>query len=242
MNISTVDWLNYIKRLSKLSRTAGDKMQEWVDKNGFEDTDALIGYANSLVAKYGEGSAELACQMYDAIAEMEGVAILSAIPVEPPTMAETAKAINGSLKQSPTGQLLKQVVSRQVKQMGADTTLRNALRDGAQFAWIPSGDTCAFCITLASRGWQYASKQAIRGGHAEHIHANCDCQYAIRFRGDTEVSGYNPDEYYEMYKSESGSPQDKINAMRRKNYAENKERIREEQRKAYAIRVGNEEV
>ncbi|MBR4692904.1 MAG: hypothetical protein IKP17_09110 [Oscillospiraceae bacterium] len=38
---------------------------------------------------------------------------------------------------------------------------------------MPSGDTCAFCITLASRGWQKAGREAIKGGHAEHIHNNC---------------------------------------------------------------------
>ena len=45
--------------------------------------------------------------------------------------------------------------------------LKNALRDGAEFAWVPNGDTCAFCMTLASRGWQRASKRAIKNGHAE---------------------------------------------------------------------------
>ena len=106
---------------------------------------------------------------------------------------------------------------------GADTTLKNALRDGAQFAWIPSGETCAFCLTLASNGWQYASKKAIKGGHAEHIHSNCDCQYCISFNGKTDVAGYNPDKYYDMYHGAEGrTPKDKINAMRREAYANDK--------------------
>ena len=37
--------------------------------HGTGDADALITYAAALVTKYGEGSAELACQMYDALAE-----------------------------------------------------------------------------------------------------------------------------------------------------------------------------
>ena len=90
-------------------------------------------------------------------------------------------------------------VARLVKQVGADTTLKNAKRDGAQFAWIPHGDTCAFCITLASRGWQYMSDEALKGGHAEHIHANCDCEYAVRFDGHSTVAGYDPDKYLEEY-------------------------------------------
>lgn len=241
MNISTKDWKNYITKLSKLSQIAGQKMQEWVAKNGFQDTEALIEYAYALVTKYGEGSAELACQMYDAIAQIEGANVLSAVPAATPSYNDTAKAINGVMLQSPTGQLIDTAVQRMVKQTGADTTLKNAIRDGAQFAWIPSGDTCAFCITLASRGWQYASKKALRNGHAEHIHSHCDCQYAIRFSSRTNVSGYNPEEYREMYNSTSGKPNEKINAMRRKSYAENRDKINAQKREAYAIRVGNEE-
>jgi hypothetical protein len=133
--------------------------------------------------------------------------------------------------------MMANAIGRLVKQTGADTTLKNALRDGAEFAWIPSGDTCAFCITLASRGWQKASKAAIKGGHAEHIHANCDCTYAIRFDSSTNVRGYDPDKYREMYDDADGSsPKPKINAMRREFYAENKEEINEQKRSAYEKR------
>ena len=97
------------------------------------------------------------------------------------------------------------------------------------------GDTCAFCITLASRGWQSASKQAIKNGHAEHIHANCDCTYAVRFGHDVDVEGYNPSAYYKMYQNaDGGSPKAKINAMRREFYAENADAINAQKRSAYA--------
>lgn len=237
MRISTKDWQNYIKKLSALSKTAGELMTQYVQKNGFSDKNALIEYAYALVTKYGEGAAEISALMYDAIAEMEKATVEAAIPAETANISETAKAINGALKQSPTGQLLDTVVQRLVKQAGADTTLKNALRDRAQFAWIPSGDTCAFCITLASRGWQYMSKDALKNGHAEHIHSHCDCQYAIRFNENTNVEGYDPKVYEDMYYAESGKPQDKINAMRRKAYADNKEKINEQKRIAYHNRT-----
>lgn len=44
-------------------------MRQYIDTHGTGDADALITYAAALVTKYGEGSAELACQMYDALAE-----------------------------------------------------------------------------------------------------------------------------------------------------------------------------
>lgn len=241
MNISTKDWQNYINKLSQLSSIAGAKMREYVEKNGFNDRQALIEYAYALVTKYGEGTAELACQMYDAIVEMEQLILPFAIPAETPTIGDTAKAINGVLKQSPSGQLLDTAIERMVKQVGADTTLNNAIRDRAQFAWIPSGDTCPFCITLASRGWQNISRKTMKNGHAEHIHSHCDCQYAIRHSENLNVDGYDPDKYAEMYFSQDGKPQQKINAMRREEYARNRDAINAQKRAAYAKRMGNEE-
>ena len=105
--------------------------------------------------------------------------------------------------------------------------LQNAQRDRAQFAWIPMGDTCAFCLTLGSRGWQNQSKKAMKNGHAEHIHANCDCQYAVRFDGRSTVEGYDPEALKAQYDSFEGKPREKINAWRREKYAANPEKYRE---------------
>ena len=119
-------------------------------------------------------------------------------------------------------EIIAAAIGRLVKRTGVDTTMQNALRDGAQWAWIPSGETCAFCITLASRGWQRASRKAIKNGHAEHIHANCDCTYAVRHSSGSDVAGYDPDRYRRMYDDAEGrSSKAKINALRRQFYAEN---------------------
>ena len=76
---------------------------------------------------------------------------------------------------------------------------------------------------LASRGWQHISDRALKNGHAEHIHAHCDCQYAVRFDNNTEVEGYDPDKYLEMYENAEGDTwQEKLNAMRRENDRINK--------------------
>jgi len=242
MTISQKDWNNYINKLSRLSNQATKDLLDWVAVNGIEDRNALIDYAYAVTLKYGEGSAELSALMYDSLAELSGANILPAIPAPMPSIGDVGRAINGSLKQSPTGQKLGQVVGRLVKQAGADTTLQNALRDGAEFAWIPSGDTCAFCIALASRGWQRASKDAISGGHAEHIHANCNCEYAIRFDKKSGVKGYNPKKYEEMYREADGStPNERINFLRRQNYQENRETILEQKRESYEIRNGETE-
>lgn len=230
MQITAKTWNEYITRLSRLNQKAGQLMRQYIDTHGTGDADALITYAAALVTKYGEGSAELACQMYDALAEAANAGVPAAEPAEPADYGEVARMVNATKNQNPAN--LPNGVSRLVKRAGADTTLKNAVRDGAEWAWVPHGDTCPFCITLASNGWQKASSKVLKGGHAEHIHANCDCEFAIRFDHKTTVAGYDPDKYLAQYNAAGGD----INKMRRVNYAANKERINAQKRAAYAAR------
>ena len=232
MQITAKTWNEYITRLSRLNQKAGQLMRQYIDTHGTGDADALITYAAALVTKYGEGSAELACQMYDALAEAANAGVPAAEPAEPADYGEVARMVNATKNQNPAN--LPNGVSRLVKRTGADTTLKNAVRDGAEWAWVPHGDTCPFCITLASNGWQKASSKVLKGGHAEHIHANCDCEFAIRFDHKTTVAGYDPEKYLKQYRDAGGD----INKMRRVNYAANKERINAQKRAAYAARKG----
>lgn len=230
MQITAKTWNEYITRLSRLNQKAGQLMRQYIDTHGTGDADALITYAAALVTKYGEGSAELACQMYDALAEAANAGVPAAEPAVPADYGEVARMVNATKNQNPAN--LPNGVSRLVKRAGADTTLKNAVRDGAEWAWVPHGDTCPFCITLASNGWQKASSKVLKGGHADHIHANCDCEFAIRFDHNTTVAGYDPEKYLAQYNAAGGD----INKMRRVNYAANKERINAQKRAAYAAR------
>jgi len=226
MTITTSQWNLFLERLRAVNDAATNRMLEYINTNGIPATrDAMmqaIDYAYGLATKYGEAAAELACEMYDAMTLASNLPLPAAEPAATATWDEVAKAVQGTAK---TGnyETIASSVGRVVKMAGVDTTMKNAIRDGAEWAWIPRGETCAFCITLASRGWQRASRAALKGGHAEHIHANCDCTYAIRHDSRTNVEGYDPERYYEMYNSAPGrSSKDKINAMRRAAYADNK--------------------
>lgn len=230
MQITANAWNEYITRLSRLNQKAGQLMRQYVDTHGTESTDDLIAYAYGLVTKYGEGSAELACQMYDALAEAANAGVPAAEPAIPADYGEVARMVNATKNQNPAN--LPNGVSRLVKRAGADTTLKNAVRDGAEWAWVPHGDTCPFCITLASNGWQKASSKVLKGGHAEHIHANCDCEFAIRFDHNTTVAGYDPEKYLKQYRDAGGD----INKMRRIDYAARKDAINAQKRAAYAAR------
>ena len=237
------EWTRYRDILAKMSQQAADEFRDAVFKAGgilsptgllsSADRNAIIDYAYALVRKYSAGASEVACEWYDALAALSSADVEPAEPAEPPNIHEVAKAVNGTLK---TGNedIVAGAVGRLVKQAGQDTTLQNAIRDGAYVAWIPSGDTCAFCIALASRGFEKASKKTIKNGHAKHIHANCDCFYGVRFDDDTEYAGYDPELYLELYNSTNGTPKERINAMRREFYDINNEKIKEQKRSAYA--------
>lgn len=240
MIISDATWaIQYVGRLRKLNDEAADKMLKYLKKHTIvtlQDWNALIDYAYSVSTKYGEAAGAIAAEFYDSVAAASGADVAAAVPAETATYAEVAKSIRGTGK-SGNHNLMANSVGRLVKMAGVDTTMQNAIRDGAEWAWIPRGDTCAFCLTLASRGWQRASKKAVKNGHAEHIHANCDCTYAVRFDADTDVEGYEPESYLKLYREAGGrKPEDKINSMRREFYAENKAKINAQKRAAYAQR------
>ena len=245
--ITSRAWDNYIGILRRISDRASREMLTMITKlsNQYNEgiisieeyENASIDYAYALATKYGEAAGAAACEMYDAIAALQGASVPPAVPAATATMGETAKAVKGTMKTGNVS-IVADATGRLVKLVGVDTMQQNALRDGAEWAWIPRGDTCAFCLTLASRGWQKASRSAIKNGHAEHVHANCDCTYAVRFDDGLNVQGYDPDKYLEMYENADGNtPKQRINALRREFYDENKEIINEQKRSAYAKRI-----
>ncbi len=71
-----------------------------------------------------------------------------------------------------------------------------------------------------------------RPGHTQHIYAHCE--YAVRFDSRTNVAGYDPDKYLQQYEAAGGD----INAMRRAQYARDRDAINAQKRKAYAKRKG----
>lgn len=242
MNISKSTWDKYTHEQELIRTRAAETMQKWIDANGIGDRNAMISFASKLATMYGEAAGTAACEMYDAIANAVKADTMAALPANTANYHEVAKSINGSLKQSPDGRKVAAVVERLVKQVAADTTIQNAARDGAEFAWIPDGGACAFCVTISSRGWQTASQKLIEN-HAEHIHANCNCEFAIRFDKKSNVNGYDPEALKKQYdEAEGKNSKDKINSLRREFYQENKDYINEQKRELYAENVEAEEL
>lgn len=199
-----------------------------------ETMNAAIGLVHDVIEYDGAASAEIAMAMYDELSALEKKIIKPAEPADIPGTGEVAKMMYGVKKSSGDVDEVARAGKRMVKTVSQDTLLKNAARDGAQFAWIPNGaETCFFCIMLASRGWQNISKVSLRKGHAEHIHNNCKCCYMIRHSDNIEVEGYDPGDYEELYykyyldpnrfrREQYDEIKDERNAKRREKYAEKK--------------------
>ena len=207
------------------------------DIGSVKDADgrSFIDYCYLITQEYSNYEAAISAQMYDALAALDGALVPPAEMATNATYHEVAKTVNGVLKTSQNVKEMTGAVTRLAKKASCDTMLQNAYRDRAQFAWIPSGDTCAFCMALASNGWVNVSARRIKKGypHAEHIHSNCDCTYAIRFSQDTTVDGYEPEKYQAVFDAaeeraeeqgyETGRwnmSKDNLNAVRRMQYAQ----------------------
>ena len=237
MKVSSSAWKSYVDRLSKIDHTAAEKVASWYRNHPDADINELVNITYYYCDHYGSAAAELACEMYEEMADASGKVIKAAEPAMTSTRREIYSAIQGALLRTQNPDAIGAIAGRKVKTVGLDTLINNSLRDGAEFAWIPSGDTCAFCIMLASNGWQRASKKALKNGHASHVHNNCDCTYAIRFDEKTEVEGYDPDYYKALYDNAEGkSWREKVNSMRRNQYVLNRDSINRQKRLAYAIR------
>ncbi len=90
--ITTRAWNNYISTLRKLSDRAAKEMLSMVTSlsNRYADglitleeyENAAIDFAYALATRYGEGAGAMACEMYDAIAELQGANVPPAVPAQ----------------------------------------------------------------------------------------------------------------------------------------------------------------
>lgn len=240
MELSTA-WVKYVNRLSAIDKLATDKMGEVIssianfDFGNPEHMAVLIYEAYRISTTYGEAAATLAAEMYDAIGLASGMFLDPAEVAATARIAQVDWTVRGAAKTQNVHEVAS-AVGRLVKKAGVDTVLQNAKRDGAEVAWVPNGDTCAFCIALASRGWRDADSS-----YQEHIHSNCDCTLATRFNNQTSIKGYDPRKYEDMYygadlDGQKATAKNRVNALRREFYAKNKEEINAQKRMNYAER------
>lgn len=159
--------------------------------------------------QFGGQAASVACDAYDATMERLGIGARPAQPVQAATSASAAGAVSSARKAS-GGDFARFADALSTKAHGAvgraanTTTIRNAERDyrkGVRYARVPTGkETCGFCLMLASRGFDYKSRESAgyTWGAFNRFHDRCDCR-VVAGDADTVVEGYDPDWLYDAY-------------------------------------------
>ena len=141
-------WDEYIAGLRKINDRAAEEMLKYLNTHSWYSSEAAknaaIDYAFALSEKYGSAAAALACDMYQAVVDASFVYVPAAEPAATATMGEVAKAVQGTMK---TGnpKIVADAVGRLVKMAGVDTTMQNAIRDGAEWAWADQQPCGSFC-------------------------------------------------------------------------------------------------
>lgn len=174
--------------------------------------------------RYGLADGEVSAIYYDELMALQGASVPPA-EIATPRTVWAAQDTSDALRHATTPETAREAVgsttARAVKRCGLETTQGAAVRDKAMWAWVCIGDTCPFCRALGSQGWVQASKAVRSGQHAEHVHANCDCQFVVKPAGSTlEVEGYDPDALLDEYRdaADGGGWRGHVNAMRRADY------------------------
>lgn len=169
--------------------------------------DFTIESVSYAVSVYGDAASTCAADLYDEMAEASGAKLPPAILdtsdvsgyIEKEVRYQAGKYIAGKGEEFASAVAAK--ATDQVSRRANETMRRNAKRDGLRYARVPmGGETCTFCIMLASRGFVY--KSAKTAGEGNHFHAHCRCkvvpQFDKRGRG-TKVEGYDPDELLDRW-------------------------------------------
>jgi hypothetical protein len=180
-----------------------------------------------LVGQYGELAAGVAADFYDQMREQAAVkgvfTATLADPVDPAVVRERVRWSIGPLfgDAQPNEALgrLEQVTDELALQSGRDTIAVSTSRDPAKARWarVPVGKTCAFCLTLASRGAVYRSAES--AGQGRKYHGDCDCTPTPFWPGDPYPDGYDPDALLQQYldarnAADSGSTKAILSALR----------------------------
>lgn len=229
MRLSRRQWRRYQQAHADIQRRASEEAMAYFDTLPWDEDPTLAeqlmqAKVAELVERYGLADGEVSAIYYDELMALQGASVPPAA-IATPRIVWAAQDTSDALRHATTPETAREAVggttARAVKRCGLETTQGAAVRDKAMWAWVCIGDTCPFCRALGSQGWVRASKAVMAGQHAEHVHANCDCQFVVKPAGSTlEVEGYDPDALLEEYRdaADGGGWRSHVNAMRRADY------------------------
>lgn len=182
-----------------------------------------------LASTYGEVSATAAADFYETAREASAARTRHTARLAPSEAARRASrgvrwATEPLFVGDPAAALGRMgiVADGAALQDGRNTIMHNAERDRSQprFARVPVGETCAWCLMLASRGAVYRSA-ASAGAAGQYHGGNCDCEPVPSWdHGKDLPPSYDEGFLFELYdrardESGSGDPREIAKALRR---------------------------
>lgn len=177
-------------------------LSEWDGEDVTALRTATIAVLDGLLPTYTDLSAARAAEFYDAARSAQNVRRrYEAVAKSQRDAKGTEGAVRAIVEYARKGdgeRFRREIASRvdtEVRRAANECVAYNAGRDPAKprYARVPSGDTCEFCLMLASRGYVYTSES-----NASHAHRNCDCRVVPSFNGNT-VEGYDPEALLERW-------------------------------------------
>ncbi len=151
-----------------------------------------------LIAAYGDMSATVAADVFEAWASDLGIAP-EVVMVEPVDMDRANARMRWAIGTPEQVGTLSVVLDELVKQPGRSTLAKSAVASGAGWARVPRGaHTCAFCSMLASRGAVYSTARTA-SGDGRKFHGECDCAVILVRDSRDYPDGYDPDALANAY-------------------------------------------
>lgn len=180
----------------QLKQAAVDEFMEYVYEG--MSVEEVIDAAATVAAKYSYLGCELGAQWYDICSELAGV---DAEPAELPDVDDetikgrTRNAFEKSqqpMVQAIFNDFIQNVINDSIRTTGSANLWRDYERGIAGGRWcrVPVGDTCAWCMMLASQGAWYLSEESALGASPDHYHEGCDCK-AVYHADAESIQGYS---------------------------------------------------
>ena len=217
---------NYVDALARISGDNGvvrDELRKALERIDWTQSvaairDQLIDVMQVYCGGATDQSAMLAAEFYDGLREQVVGEQFGAFAYSGREPAATDEAIRAFVQDLVDGRGSKPVIDKCLERLDYETrkaaavcVTHNANRDPnrPRYARVPAGgETCDFCIMLASRGPVYRSARS--AGAVDHFHANCRCQVVPMFNtyqtgpsrrasASMSIEGYDPDALYEQY-------------------------------------------
>lgn len=190
---------------SQLKQAAIDEFAEYV--HDAMTVDEVVDIATQVAYKYSMLGEELGAQWYDLCAQLAGVDADDAYLPEVDERGIAERASKAAKPGADVRSVFNEFLSNQIQESIRRTGTANLWRDyergltPGKWARVPVGETCAWCMTLASQGaWYLTEKSALTSKHGGNYHSHCNC-VAVYFADPEAIGGYSKklSEYKQMY-------------------------------------------